>query len=298
MRPGLTLAGLAAGLVIGLTGMGGGALLTPMLVLLFGVDPLVAVSNDVVVSLILKPIGGAVHLRHGDVDRRIVGWLALGSVPAAFSGVLLLHAIGGQHTKTLKLLLGVVLLVAAGAIVAKELLGRSKGTETRPRIHLRRTIAIGIIGGLMVGLTSVGSGSLMIVLLLLLYPNLDGRVLVGTDLVQAIPLVASAAAGHLIFGEFRLAIALPLLLGAVPGVYLGARVSSRAHNRWLRPVLAFTLCASALKLLNVGGPPFTLAVVGAAVVLVTSTLRTGRRMQPVPGLVLDQAPVGVGPSGA
>ena len=276
VRPGLTLAGLAAGLVIGLTGMGGGALLTPMLVLLFGVDPLVAVSNDIVVSLILKPIGGAVHLRHGDVDRRIVGWLALGSVPAAFSGVLLLHAIGGQRTHVLRPLLGVVLFVAAAAIVAKELLGRANGSEARPNLRVKRTVAIGVIGGLMVGLTSVGSGSLMIVLLMVLYPTLDGRVLIGTDLVQAIPLVASAAAGHLIFGEFRMAIALPLLLGAVPGVYFGARVSARANNRWLRPLLAFTLTASALKLLNISGPRFAAGLVAATALIGVAAVRTGR----------------------
>ena len=307
MRPGLTLAGLTAGLVIGLTGMGGGALLTPILVLVFGIDPLVAVSNDVIVSLVLKPIGGAVHLKHGDVDRRLVKWLAIGSVPAAFSGVLALHALGGaHHTKTLKTVLGSVLLVAAGAILAKELIRRRSPSETRPALRIAPTIAIGVLGGLMVGLTSVGSGSLMIVLLLALYPRIDSRVLVGTDLVQAIPLVASAAAGHLIFGEFRFGITLPLLLGAIPGVYAGARVSARANNRWLRPVLAFTLLASSLKLLGVSGPAFwcglvvAAGVVGSAMVRaksLTPNVALAPATVPPPRVRRDQRRVGVGTTG-
>ena len=129
------------------------------------------------------------------------------------------------------------------------------------------TIAIGLIGGLIVGLTSVGSGSLIIVLLLLLYPMLSAKALVGTDLVQAIPLVAAATLGHLLFGDFQLGLTLTLLVGAIPGVYLGARVSTRAPDQIIRPVLILVLLISALKLLGVSTGYLGLAFAGGLVLL-------------------------------
>ena len=242
------------GFAVGMTGMGGGALLTPVMVLLFGVDPLAAVSSDLVVSLVMKPVGAGVHIRHGTVRGDIARWLCLGSVPAAFLGVLLLKAMGGDDAGTvLKRVLGGALLLAATAIVLRARRQRrapsTAGTAVAP---LRRpaTAAVGVIGGLMVGLTSVGSGSLVIVMLLYVYPNLSPSALVGTDLVQAIPLVASAALGHALFGDVRIDLALPLLLGALPGVYLGARVSSRAHERLVRTALVVLLTGSGLKLVG------------------------------------------------
>jgi uncharacterized protein len=231
---GVTLAGLLVGFVVGLTGMGGGALMTPILVLFFGINPLAAVSSDVVAAVAMKPVGGAVHLRRGTVNLSLVRWLTLGSVPAAFAGVLVLRAIGAPEVADrLKVLLGVVLLVAAGAIVAKGVLQarRRAGREEPQGVHAitiqpGRTILIGVIGGLVVGMTSVGSGSLVIVMLMLLYPALSSNELVGTDLVQAIPLVVSAAIGHVLFGDLQLGLTASLLVGSIPGVYLGARVSS------------------------------------------------------------------------
>jgi uncharacterized membrane protein YfcA len=118
--PGVTMAGLLVGFVVGLTGMGGGALMTPILVLLFGINPLAAVSSDIVAAVVMKPVGGGVHLRRGTVNLSLVRWLTLGSVPAAFAGVLVLRAIGApEFGDRLKVLLAAVLLVAAGAIVAK-----------------------------------------------------------------------------------------------------------------------------------------------------------------------------------
>jgi uncharacterized protein len=251
---GVMLAGLLVGFVVGLTGMGGGALMTPILVLLFGINPLAAVSSDIVAAVVMKPVGGSVHMRRGTVNVDLVRWLALGSVPAAFCGVLLLRAIGApEFADRLRVLLGAVLLVAAGAIVAKGILAARRPTgggihaiTVRPR----RTVLIGVIGGLVVGMTSVGSGSVMIVLLMLLYPALSSNELVGTDLVQAIPLVLAAAIGHVLFGDLQLGLTLSLLLGSVPGVYLGARVSSRAPDRVIRPILVVVLTVSALKLLG------------------------------------------------
>ena len=261
----LTVAGLVGGFVVGLTGMGGGALMTPMLVLLFHIDPLAAVSSDLVVSLVMKPVGASVHIRRGTVRKELLRWLMLGSVPAAFSGVLVLRALGDDAGNRLKLWLGIALLVAAGCIVVKARLQQRYRAEQRvlvpagvaeppapPALIVRPlpTLAIGAVGGLVVGMTSVGSGSLIIVALMLLYPRLTSAELVGTDLVQAIPLVGSAALGHLLFGNFQLDVTTALLLGGIPGIWLGAHVSSQAPDRIVKPVLFVVLLATGLKLIG------------------------------------------------
>jgi uncharacterized protein len=218
-----------------------------VLVLLFGVAPLTAVSSDIVASMVMKPVGGAVHWRRGTVHKRLVLWLMFGSVPAAFLGVLLLRSVGHgeslQHT--VKLALGVALLVVVTGLVAKPLMsrGRRPGDSAAPLVvKPLPTLIIGVLGGLVVGVTSVGSGSLMIIMLLMLYPRIRLSELVGTDLVQAIPLVTSAALGHFLFGQFELGLTASILLGSLPGVYIGARFSA----------LIVVLMASALKLLGVG----------------------------------------------
>lgn len=271
LDPLVSLAGLVVGFVVGLTGMGGGALMTPILVLVFNVQPLAAVSSDLVAAVVMKPVGGGVHLRRGTVDLRLVRWLCIGSVPSAFAGVLLLDAMGNgrQLQDRIKVVLGVALLLAATGIIARGVVQRGRTTLTDIRdieVHPARTVAIGVVGGLVVGMTSVGSGSLMIVLLLLLYPTLSASQLVGTDLVQAIPLVASAALGHLLFGDFELSLTSSLLLGSIPGVYLGARASAKAPDHVIRPALVLVLVLSALKLL--GAPNMALlAVLGAGLAL-------------------------------
>ena len=260
----VALAGLMVGFVVGLTGMGGGALMTPVLVLLFHIQPLAAVSSDLVAAVIMKPVGGAVHAKRGTVHRGLVGWLVLGSVPSAFAGVLLLRAMGdsGDIQGMVKAFLGWALVLAATTMVAKAIMTmrtrlRDEAAGTRmtaaPPLVVRPvpTLLIGALGGLIVGMTSVGSGSLIIVLLLLLYPRMRANDLVGTDLVQAVPLVASAAIGHLIFGEFELGLTTSLLIGCLPGVYIGARVSASAPGSLVRRALVIVLMASGLKLLDV-----------------------------------------------
>jgi hypothetical protein len=293
--PLIVLASLAVGFLVGTTGMGGGALMTPILVLLFGVQPLAAISSDLVSAAIMKPVGGFVHLRRGTVNVRLVGWLAAGSVPAAFAGVLVVKAVGDTSgvQNGLTILLGTALLVATAAIVVKEMLPRvrarrlSGGAPSEPPrraapIALRPlpTLAIGVLGGLMVGMTSVGSGSLMIVLLLILYPGLPLAVLVGTDLVQAIPLVASAALGHLIFGDVKLGLTASLVVGSLPGVYLGARLSSRAPDRIIRPILAVVLFISGLKFVGVATVTLGWSLAG---ILVLAALAWLLNPRPRPG---------------
>jgi uncharacterized membrane protein YfcA len=258
----VSLAGFVVGIVVGLTGMGGGALMTPILVIGFGIEPLAAVSSDLVASCVMKPLGGGVHWRRGTVHTGLVRWLAAGSVPGAFAGAFIVsHAAGAEDV--LAHVLGVVLLIAAIAMALRTWLGaHHHGTvegAAASRVPVRRlpTLAIGLIGGLVVGITSVGSGSLMIVALMLLYPTLSTRELVGTDLVQAIPLVAAAALGHLLWGDLQLDLTLSLLVGCIPGVLIGAHISSRSNDTVVRPLLVTVLILSGAKLL--GASPTVLA---------------------------------------
>jgi uncharacterized membrane protein YfcA len=302
----LVVAGLVIGVVVGMTGMGGGALMTPVLVLFFGIPPLAAVSSDLVVSAVMKPVGGLVHLRRGTVHLRLVGLLCLGSVPAAFCGVLVTRALG-SHTgvqEWTKLALGVALLLAAGGLIVRAYQGmvargrraadRAAGRTAAPsaataplRLRPVATVLIGAVGGLVVGKTSVGSGSLIIIALLVLYPMLSAAALVGTDLVQAVPLVTSAALGHLLFGDFRLDLTASLLIGCLPGVYLGARLSSRAPGGLVRRALALVLLASALKLLGLGDTAMVITLAAVVVVgpLLWWTARARHGLPPRPRII-------------
>jgi uncharacterized membrane protein YfcA len=254
---GIAAAGLIVGFVVGLTGMGGGALMTPVLVIGFGIEPLAAVSSDLVAAVVMKPIGGGIHFRRGTVHMGLVRWLMIGSVPGALFGSYLVSHLSGDVGGTIKVILGVVLLIAAAAMVFRSYVslhrtGTLEGADAQ-LVPVRRaaTLIVGLVGGVVVGMTSVGSGSLMIVAMMLLYPMLSSKELVGTDLVQAIPLVIAAAVGHLIWGDFELDLTASLLIGSIPGVILGAHVSSRASDAFIRPVLVLVLTLSGLKLLEV-----------------------------------------------
>ena len=253
LDPQLSVAGLGVGFLVGLTGMGGGALMTPLLILVFGVPPLAAVSSDLVTSLVMKPVGGLVHMRRRTIDWRLVRLLSAGSVPAALTGVLALELLGNGTAlqDKLKTLIGVVLLFSLVATIVSGFVSRGSTLHERPALRPVRVVTIGVIGGLCVGMTSVGAGSVVIALLLVTHPGMRASQLVGSDLVQAIPLVAAATAGHLVFGDVRAAISLALVIGAVPGVYLGARLSSRAPAGVLKPVIMTVLLASGLALLHV-----------------------------------------------
>ena len=291
MDPILTLAGLGVGIVVGLTGMGGGALMTPVLVLFFGVPPLAAVSSDLAASAVMKPFGGWVHARRGTVNWALVGWLCAGSVPSAFCGVLLLRAIGeeGAVQQLIQYALGVALLLAATGLAVKAYgrRGRAGGPAGPLRIRPAATMLLGAVGGLVVGLTSVGSGSLIIVVLLGLYPTLRANDIVGTDLVQAVPLVMAAALGHAIFGDLRLDLAGAVLIGSIPGVLIGARLSSRAPARLVQTALIVVLLASALKLFGVPSLIVLGVAAGAVAVMVAVALR-----RPPPSSTDAQAPTG------
>jgi uncharacterized protein len=267
----LAFVGTVIGLCVGLTGIGGGALMTPTLLLL-GVDPLTAVASDLVVSLVMKPIGASVHLRKGTVNFDITRWLMIGSVPTAFAGAAVVDRVGAAHdlAPLMKKGIGLALLLAVVAMFVRgRLKVASNASTASPGARPLATVALGAIGGVLVGLTSVGSGSLMIVGLMLLYPSLEQRSLVGTDLAQAIPLVGAAALGHALFGSVSMTLALPLIAGAVPAVYLGARLSSKTNVTWIRHVLVVLLGASSLQLLGVPSLAVAAVLLGVGVVNVS-----------------------------
>ncbi|TDC71635.1 sulfite exporter TauE/SafE family protein [Actinomadura sp. GC306] len=267
----MALGSFLVAIIVGLTGMGGGALMTPMLVTFFGVSPMAAVSSDLVAAAVMKPVGSAVHYRQGTINMRLVGWLCAGSVPAAFSGVLLARALGhgGRVEDVISIAMGVALMIAAGGLVLRAYMSHrrpdgAQGDGKAPEIRVRPvpTVLVGIVGGLVVGITSVGSGSLIIVALLALYPALKANQLVGTDLLQAVPLVGAAAIGHLLFGDFRMEVTAALLVGSIPGVYLGSKVSSRAPSTLIRRFLVLVLVASSLKMFGMEPVPLGWTLLG------------------------------------
>ncbi len=273
LNPYMIIGSAVVGLLVGLTGAGGGALMTPMLILLFRVTPTAAISSDLVAAVLMRPFGAAVHLRKGTVNMRLVGLMVIGSVPMAFLGSYLLHLLGsgGAADQThVEIALGSALLVGAAAMVIRYVLDRRSGQQrlgTITDVVARPipTIAIGIVGGLIVGLTSVGSGSLMIVLLLFVYPRIGANQLVGTDLTQAVPLTAAAALGALTFGHVVFAVTASVAIGSVPAVLVGSFLSSRAPDRYIRPVITYVIFASGLKYVGVPTTPLGITLAAVAV---------------------------------
>ena len=274
------LGSAVVGFLVGLTGAGGGALMTPMLILLFGVKPSAAISSDLVAAVVMRPVGAAVHLTKKTVNLRLVKWMVCGSVPAALLGSYLLHLMGNSKSaeNTVELALGAALLLGASAMVLRYVLDRRSGNRRGDSVHVVNvkpvpTVLIGVIGGLIVGMTSVGSGSLMIVLLLFLYPMLGANQLVGTDLSQAVPLTLAAALGALIFGHVELAVTASLIVGSVPAVLVGAYFSSSAPDRYIRPAITFVIFASGLKYVGLSttalGWVLCAVLLGAGVVWLT-----------------------------
>ncbi|MCU1491412.1 MAG: hypothetical protein JWM85_2817 [Acidimicrobiaceae bacterium] len=252
------VAGLGVGLVVGLTGSGGGALLTPILVLFLGVNAKGAVASDLAASLVMRPVAGMVHLRHETVRWSVVKWLVLGSVPAAlisgFASPKLITATATKHV--LEPAIGIALILSGGVAIAlrvRRAIHPPKVAGDGPeqlRVRPLPTVVIGVIGGLVVGLTSVGSGTLMLVALGILYPGLAPAELVGTDLVQAVPLVAAATLGHLAAGGVHLSLTTSLIVGSVPGAIVGSLVSPRVPAKPLGAIVAGVIFASGCALVG------------------------------------------------
>lgn len=259
----LILASAVVGLLVGLTGVGGGALMTPMLVLLFGVAPSAAITSDLVAALFMKPAGVAVHWKRNNVNGELVRALCCGSLPGAFLGTFVLSRLGHSHAHEhqLQVLLGAALIVGAVSILARAL---RRAHVTSPVIVAKRaaTTLVGALGGFMVGLTSVGAGSLIVVLLLFLYPTIRNDQLVGTDLAQSVPLTLSATLGTLLFNHVNFSLTTSIIVGSVPMVIVGSLLSSRSNGYLLRLIITATVLLSGLK--YVGAP---VAVLGLTVLV-------------------------------
>jgi uncharacterized membrane protein YfcA len=290
----IVLGSAVVGLLVGMTGAGGGALMTPMLILLFGVKAPTAISSDLVAAVVMRPVGAVVHMRQRTVNYRLVGWLALGSVPMAIAGAYFLHLLGGSKSTSTRVeyALGAALLVGAAAMLLRYVMDLRGGKPRAGAIgdivcRPLPTVIIGMVGGVIVGMTSVGSGSLMIVMLLFLYPAISANKLVGTDLTQAVPLTLAAAIGALIFGHVEFGVTASIIIGSVPAVLVGSLLSSRAPDRYLRPIITFVIFASGLKYAGLGTTALgwtlaTVAAVGIAIWLAVARPWRDKEQPPVP----------------
>lgn len=244
------ISGFLVGLIVGLTGVGGGSLMTPLLVLTFGIAPATAVGTDLLYAAITKAGGSIAHARHGTVQWRIVGLLAAGSVPAALVTTLVLQALGPSSAMLRSLLtttLGVALLLTAAAIIFRRSVQALAQRQARQRggwrdRHLYSiTIAVGLLLGVLVTISSVGAGALGTVALFFLYPRLETRQIVGTDIAHAVPLTLVAGLGHAFIGTVDYVLLGSLLIGSLPGIWIGSQLSARLPERYVRTALATIL---------------------------------------------------------
>jgi len=250
------LLGLVVGFMIGLTGMGGGALMTPALILLGLARPSLAVGTDLVWNALTKGVGSIVHIRQHTVDNSIVRRLAMGSIPGALAGIGLLAILrrrGVQHEdKLVVLVLGVALVCVALVLYARMIVGTHLHLPTQERVSRGPwwlTSVVGLVVGFMVSITSVGSGTLIIASLVFIYPATPLKKLVGSDIFHALFLVGASAIGHAGLGTINYKLLVGLLVGSVPGVWIGSKLSARFPERVLRPILATTLLYLGVKLL-------------------------------------------------
>lgn len=245
-----TVSGFLVGLIVGVTGVGGGSLMTPLLVLFFGVSPATAVGTDLLYASLTKSLGGWVHSRNGTVDWKVVGLMSLGSLPAALLTVVLLKYLA-LDAKTLRSLvtsvLSVALLLTATALLFKDWIRKTaqredgKVYELHHRYLPAATIVTGFIVGALVTISSIGAGVLGTVALLFLYPRMATAKVVGTDIAHAVPLTAVAGLGHMALGTVNFALLGSLLLGSLPGIYIGSHLSAKVPEQYLRPILASML---------------------------------------------------------
>lgn len=256
LNPALSFSGLLVGLLVGLTGVGGGSLMTPILVLLFGFKPTVAVGTDLLYAAITKSGGTWVHHYHNNIDWRITGRLALGSLPAMALMLFILSRLGLENHGTSRLiltLLGIALLLTAGSLIFRQRLlafARAHIGQTLSSRHTTgATVIVGAIVGALVALTSVGAGALGVTALVFLYPKLEMRRIVGSDIAHAVPLTLLAGIGHWSLGSVDIPLLLNLLLGSLPGIMIGSHFAARVPERRLRSLLAAVLMLVGGKLI-------------------------------------------------
>jgi len=287
MDPLVVLFGLGVGVLIGLTGIGGGSLMTPLLILVIGVNPVVAIGTDLAYGAITKTVGGWRHLRKGTVDLGVSKWLAFGSVPGAIAGVLLLERLHLDVNLLLALVAGALIVVSL-AILGRAVIVRAPRERAQVALTARTkggAVAIGAVLGVILGLTSVGSGALIGPALILLFALTPRRV-VGTDVFHAAILLWAAGLAHWVGGNVDLGLMATILLGSVPGVWIGTALVSRVPVGVLRPLLGCVLLGSALGIAVKAGADLPAAailgvpVAAGAIVWAAYRIRTRERMEP------------------
>ena len=290
MDPLIIAFGFGVGMLVGITGMGGGALMTPILILIFGFQPTTAIGTDLAYGAVTKTVGGWRHFRQGNVDFKLSTWMGLGSVPAAVAGVIVLeqlkNTLGDSFDNTVIVAVGAALALTAVAMLVKFLFFPGSLDRERETIELTTkdkigAVVLGLFVGFVLGVTSAGSGSLIAVGLIMFFRMVPRRV-VGTDVFHAAVLLWAASIAHLFAGNIDFGLAGTILIGSIPGVYIGSRVMMRVPAAGLRVALAVVLMASSLALFSkagadlspvliLGGP----ALIGAGL-LVHARLRAAR----------------------
>lgn len=257
-EPLFSVSGFFVGMLVGVTGVGGGSLMTPLLVLLFGVHPATAVGTDLLYAAITKTAGTAVHGSNKTINWSIVGRLALGSVPAAIITLFLMSGIDRKSLGAVQfltvalgwmLLLTAFLLIFRNVILARVLAMAKDRPPIRPSTIALMTVILGVVLGALVTLTSVGAGALGVTALLILYPKLQIRDVVGSDIVHAVPLTLVGGFGYWLIGEIDWFLLISLLVGSVPGIIIGSHLAPRMPDKLIRPLLAVTLSLVAVKLI-------------------------------------------------
>src|SRR4051812_22359166 len=293
MDPVLILFGLGVGMLVGITGMGGGSLMTPLLILLIGTKPVVAVGSDLAYGAVTKTLGGWRHFRKGTVFPRLAFWLAVGSCPGALLGVWLLDRlrdVAGEGLRTFMLVaIGGTLLMTGGLVLLRALAiaddaARERGAFRMQTRHKVAAVALGASVGFILGITSAGSGTLVGIGLILGFRLSPHRV-VGTDVAHAAVLLWVAAIAHMISGNVDYGLAGTILIGSLPGVWIGTNLATRLPRNALRGALGVVLLASGLALLSKAGlelPPFVLVVVPVVLAVLCFVLLRRRELTDVP----------------
>lgn len=253
----LTVSGLLVGVLVGLTGVGGGSLMTPMLTLLFGFSPATAVGTDLVFAAVTKGFGTIAHRAHGHVKWQVVRRLCIGSLPAAVIAILVLKSQGelnAQWLHAIRVSIGVsVILTVLSLLFRKQLLdwlARNPRFQLEGQRQAIATVIVGAVIGVLVTISSIGAGAVGATLILLLYPRLKPAEVAGTDIAYAVPLTALAGLGHVWLGTVDWNLLMALLVGSIPGIWLGAQLSRALPERLVRGALAATLTLVAIKLVS------------------------------------------------
>lgn len=247
------LAGFVVGFLVGLTGVGGGSLMTPILLIFFNIKAAVAVGTDLLYASVTKSVGIFAHGKLGNIDWNIVKRLGIGSIPASIATIFFLNTINIDSSgaiTTIKFWLGVALIVTSAAVLFRNKLQSlsRKGHWVSPQYVPAATVLLGVVLGALVTLTSVGAGALGVTALIMLYPKEKITTIVGSDIAHAVPLTLIAGLGHASLGTIDYPLLGTLLIGSIPGIYLGSHMSSKVAEHWVRIALAAILIFVGLKL--------------------------------------------------